>query len=158
VIYTSYFAKIRALPDNIVPISIALKPPAGYNGLQYNALAPSPSILYNWKQDHNENEYAIRYREEILSRLTPKQVIADLNELANGKDIALICYEKPSDFCHRHLVAEWLTSNGFCCKEWTNAAPVNINMTGQFTKCSITKDVFTYCTGTSEVINNDNNR
>ena len=33
-------------------------------------------------------------------------------------DIALICYEKPSDFCHRHLVAEWLNQNGFKCEEW----------------------------------------
>lgn len=32
-------------------------------------------------------------------------------------DIALICYEKPSDFCHRHLVAQWLRDNGFGCSE-----------------------------------------
>lgn len=32
--------------------------------------------------------------------------------------IALVCYEKPSDFCHRHLVAQWLSQNGFKCKEW----------------------------------------
>ena len=48
-------------------------------------------------------------------------VIKELNYLVpnvNGKDIALICYEKPSDFCHRHLVAEWLNKNGFKCEEW----------------------------------------
>ena len=27
------------------------------------------------------------------------------------------CYEKPSDFCHRHLVADWLNKNGVECKE-----------------------------------------
>lgn len=32
--------------------------------------------------------------------------------------IALVCYEKPTDFCHRHLVAEWLCKNGFECHEW----------------------------------------
>ena len=34
------------------------------------------------------------------------------------KDVALVCYEKPSDFCHRHLVADWLNKNGFECKEF----------------------------------------
>lgn len=34
--------------------------------------------------------------------------------------IALICYEKPSDFCHRHLVADWLNKNGIPCEEWVN--------------------------------------
>ena len=28
-------------------------------------------------------------------------------------NIALICYEKPSDFCHGHLVSDWLKENGF---------------------------------------------
>lgn len=119
-IYTSYFAKIKALPDNIVPVSISLKPPVGYKGLQYKKLAPSPSILYNWKQDYDKDEYIIRFYKEILNRLTIKQVITELRELCGDKDIALICYEKPEDFCHRHLVAEWLISNGFRCEEWTN--------------------------------------
>lgn len=122
-IYTSYFAKIKSLPDNIIPVSISLKPPAGYNGLQYKTLAPSPSILYNWKQDHDEDEYVIRYHKEILNRLTIKQVITELRELADGKDIALVCYEKPSDFCHRHLVAQWLINNGFRCEEWKEEKP-----------------------------------
>ena len=34
-IYTSYFAKMKDLPDNIVPISIAGKSPDWYNGLEY---------------------------------------------------------------------------------------------------------------------------
>ena len=24
------------------------------------------------------------------------------------KDVVLLCYEKPPQFCHRHLVAKWL--------------------------------------------------
>ena len=51
-------------------------------------------------------------------------VLKDLTDLINsvndhiGKEICLICYEKPSDFCHRHLVADWLNKNGFECKEY----------------------------------------
>lgn len=33
-------------------------------------------------------------------------------------NIVLLCYEKPTDFCHRHLVAQWLIENGFECKEY----------------------------------------
>ena len=36
----------------------------------------------------------------------------------NVPRIALICYEKPTDFCHRHLVADWLNKNGIECEEW----------------------------------------
>lgn len=51
------------------------------------------------------------------------EVILDFSRMAHGfndgeNDIALICYEKPSDFCHRHLVSEWLNQNGFKCEEW----------------------------------------
>lgn len=33
--------------------------------------------------------------------------------------IALICYERPTDFCHRHLVSKWLNENHIECKEFT---------------------------------------
>ena len=37
---------------------------------------------------------------------------------AKSDEFALICYEKPSDFCHRHLVSEWLKERGFDIEEW----------------------------------------
>lgn len=47
---------------------------------------------------------------DILKRIS----IADLKEsfdrvssMHGGVDIALLCYEKPGDFCHRHLFADW---------------------------------------------------
>lgn len=36
-------------------------------------------------------------------------------------NIVLLCYEKPEDFCHRHLVADWLNSSKilpYDIKEW----------------------------------------
>ncbi len=29
----------------------------------------------------------------------------------------LLCYEKPENFCHRHILAEWLRKNGYKCEE-----------------------------------------
>jgi uncharacterized protein YeaO (DUF488 family) len=123
-IYTSYFAKIRKLPDNIVPVSICAKPPKGYQGLQYKKLAPSYDILMRWKENHDNAEYIRRYKEQVLDKLNAVDVILDLSRLVYGfnvgeEDICLVCYEKSEDFCHRHLVVKWLREHGFEAEEWT---------------------------------------
>ena len=61
-IYTSYFANLKNIPDDVIPISII--------------------------------------------------------HLSGGRDIVLVCYEGPSKFCHRHLVAEWLNKYGYDVEEW----------------------------------------
>jgi len=74
-----------------------------------------------WKKNRDNDYYIEHFQKEVLDGLDATTVNKELNNLVpniNGKDIALICYEKPSDFCHRHLVAEWLKQNGFQCEEW----------------------------------------
>lgn len=123
-IYTSYFAKLNSLPKNIIPVSICAKAPNWYKGLQYKKLAPTYNILMKYKQDHDREDYICKFREQILNKLNASEVVFDLGRLADKDstfysfDICLICYEKPSDFCHRHLVSDWLNKAGFECKEW----------------------------------------
>lgn len=120
-IYTSYFAKLKSLPDNIIPISICARAPDWYKGLQYKKLAPKYGFFMEWKKNHDNDYYIEHFRSEVLDCLDAESVIKELDCLIsniNRKDIALICYEKPSDFCHRHLVAEWLRNSGFRCEEW----------------------------------------
>ena len=50
-IYTSYFAKLRSLPENIIPISICGKAPEWYTGLQYKKLAPKYGFFMEWKKE-----------------------------------------------------------------------------------------------------------
>ena len=38
--------------------------------------------------------------------------------LTGGGDFALVRYESPNKFCHRHLVANWLTENGYASREY----------------------------------------
>ena len=46
---------------------------------------------------------------ERLGVLDKESVLKNLEKLAGGREeIALVCYEKPGDFCHRHIVADWL--------------------------------------------------
>ena len=124
-IYTSCFAKLKSLPENIIPISICGKAPEWYQGLQYKKLAPKYDFFMEWKKNH-DNDYYIKYfKEQVLDKLNLLDVMGDLINMTmevknEPKDIALICYEKPSDFCHRHLVSDWLNKNGISCREYVN--------------------------------------
>lgn len=122
-IYTSYFAKLKSLPDNIVPISICGKAPDWYKGLQYKKLAPKYDFFMKWKENHDNDYYIKCFNTQVLDTLKSEVVVAELSKMAgnsnnNFEHICLICYEKPSDFCHRHLVADWLNEEGFKCEEW----------------------------------------
>jgi len=133
VIYTSYFAKIKQLENNnIIPISICGKAPEWYNGLQYKKLAPKYGFFMEWKKNHDNDYYIKCFKEQVLDKLDAEDIVKELDNLllhetaaidykGDCKEIpkiALICYEKSSDFCHRHLVADWLNENGFKCEEW----------------------------------------
>ena len=117
-IYTSYFARIPRLPQDAITISICGKAPDWYHGLQYKKLAPKYDFFIKWKANHDNDYYIKCFNEQVLSVLTAEAVVKELTDRAEGKDIVLLCYEKTGDFCHRHLVAEWLRENGFECEEW----------------------------------------
>ena len=111
---TGYFAKMKTYTDaGFVPVSIAAKAPSWYKGLEYKKLAPKWEFFNEWKNGSHkgDNDYYIQhFKDEVLAPLKPEDVIHELSELAGVKPhkIILLCYEKPGDFCHRHLVADWL--------------------------------------------------
>ena len=117
-ITTSYFANLKEVhSQGLVPIAICAYPPKFFTGLNYYKLSPRPEMLKMapW-------QYKPLFA-EMLNILNPDQVLKDLHTLAEGKDIALICFEKPSDFCHRHLVAKWLQDKtGLTIEELPNKA------------------------------------
>lgn len=122
-IYTSCFSKLELLPENIVPISICGKAPDWYKGLQYKKLAPKYEFFMKWKENHDNDYYIKCFNEQVLSKLNATDVVLDFSRLSYGfnigeDDICLMCYEEPSDFCHRHLVADWFNKNGFRCEEY----------------------------------------
>ena len=119
-IYTSYFANIKHLPLDLKPISIAAKTPAAIKIPQFKLFSPSFDILMNYKSDGDTEKYKQRFMKEILEKQSPVDVVLMLNILSAGKTPCLVCYEKPEDFCHRHLVAEWLKESGFQCEEYEN--------------------------------------
>ncbi|MCL1826791.1 MAG: DUF488 domain-containing protein [Candidatus Cloacimonetes bacterium] len=110
-IYTSYFAKLRKIPDDIVPISICLKPPFWFKGWQYKVLSPNVDIFTEQKANPNPQLYTVRFYAEVLDLLEKQKVLQDLETFGAGQPVVLLCWEKSTSFCHRHLVAAWLNES-----------------------------------------------
>lgn len=74
----------------------------------YPKLAPKKSFWEIWHnnigkipEEENNKYYVEKYWNEVLSKLDPESVYNELNHSI------LLCYEKNTDFCHRHIVAAW---------------------------------------------------
>lgn len=78
-VYTSYFAKLKSLPDNIVPISICAKAPDWYKGLQYKKLAPKYDFFMKWKENHDNDYYTKCFNEQVLNPLFVTRVLRDIH-------------------------------------------------------------------------------
>lgn len=100
---TSYFGNKTATNDPQA-VSIARWPPRWWaSRLRYIALAPSIDLLKRSKAGLPWPEYVAEYQRDVLGKLDPAKVAADL-----GADAILLCWERPGEDCHRRLVAEWL--------------------------------------------------
>lgn len=135
-IYTSYFAKTKELTNNYTSIAICTIVPNWWKGLTYNKVAPPLRLLQVYKDDNNVDYYTQRYTSQVLDKTSPKRVLREIFQLLPSEvqrtlesetsnwwesseyHIVLLCYEKSGDFCHRHLLARWLTENGILVKEW----------------------------------------
>jgi len=123
-IYTSYFAKGKTLrAQGIKMISIALFSPSNIKCSHLMQVAPTYSILYD--KYRTEERYTHRYYHEVLGKLNPQEILNMITTIGQGQDVALCCYEKPGDFCHRHLLAQWLMDNtGVVIEEFGTTKPV----------------------------------
>ena len=100
---TSYFAKSAKNPN---AVAICAQVPGWFTGKQYKKLAPTWDIFNEWKKTGSNEIYTKRYKWAILDQLNPQEVYDEL-----GANAVLLCYEAPNKFCHRHLVAQWLTDS-----------------------------------------------
>lgn len=120
-IYTGYFAKIKEYEKaGLTPIAICGKSPSFFKGQQLKCFAPSWDIFSSWKSGLISNEeYIERFKNEILGTLTIKAKISLKVWFGVNKNVVLLCYEKSDDFCHRHIVAEWIREElKLDCKEF----------------------------------------
>ena len=129
-IYTSYFAATKDFPPNITPVSISRFPPDGYKGKQVTHLAPSEDLLTRAKSGAvTHEEYTAKYSAFLKEKVSERWIKAGLSGMfpktADGKPIwesqtdhaAFVCFEKPGDFCHRHILADHLSGMGIPVEE-----------------------------------------
>jgi len=85
-------------------VSIAAKCPDWYKGREYKKLAPKYWFFKKYKEDGDEEFYTEQYKKEVLDKLDPEVVFNELGETS-----IIICWEPYNKFCHRFIVAEWLS-------------------------------------------------
>lgn len=107
---TSYFFSNKLTKeDNLVSISIS--PPKKImeklpNIYIYSKLCPSWNLVQSYKLGKiNEQRYVELYSSIILNKLSARTVYDELRS-----DAILLCWERPEKFCHRHIVANWLST------------------------------------------------
>jgi len=110
-IYTGNFANVKKYKDaGLFPVSIALSA-RYFSGLSYKSLAPEWSF-----KDEPENLYTPKFLSKI-NKLDKEKIKSDLFGFSGGKDVILLCHEKYGEFCHRHLVNNWIGGKGEFGKE-----------------------------------------
>jgi uncharacterized protein (DUF488 family) len=111
---TSYFSKLNRIS---YPISISRFSPFYYRGKEYLTLAPSVELLTKYKnQLITEKDYTLEFN-KYLNNLNVEKIYIDLFNIFTSNDFTLLCYEKPKEFCHRHLVADWFKKHGYTIEE-----------------------------------------
>ena len=105
VVETGCFAQYKDRDANVVGISRI--PPEWFDGWNWSVLAPSFELLQDYKSGVvDANGYCRRFYRETLSRLDAVDVHRSLLRMECP---VLLCYENEGEFCHRHVVQEWLT-------------------------------------------------
>lgn len=106
-IYTCFFGNYRNFPEDSYIIGVARHSPQDIE--DWVNLAPSVKLLQQYKnKEIDEFIFKIKYLNELYI-LNKKEYIDYLRDLEKKyKNIILCCYEKKEDFCHRHILAEWL--------------------------------------------------
>lgn len=112
-IYTSYFASPKLRNIECTKIGIVAIPPKWFTGVNLNSLAPSLELLYWYKdaiKSHNNlGEIYKYYTNDYISKLEQLNLTPIVEYFKTfSNDVVLLCYERPKEFCHRHLLATYL--------------------------------------------------
>lgn len=119
-IYTSYYGNAKELEKNgIEIISVSRGKPKWFQGRSIDSLAPTWNMLSMSDEDYN-----VAY-ERILKRNNAKDIV---DFLGKG-DVALCCWEKDKNDCHRSKIAEWLKGFGYAVEEF-NSEPIQLSLFG----------------------------
>ena len=107
-IYTGYYGGITRIVGDIAKVQVSNSAPVSVD-IKFEKAIPDWAFIVKPYKDGliTKEEYEQRYtlqldkfRENILG------VIKYFS--GTDKDYILLCYEKPGDFCHRHILADYI--------------------------------------------------
>lgn len=111
-IYTSYYGQLKNLVQHgIEPIAISRGVPTGFAGRRVMVLAPTWAMLKMSDEDYD------KCYENILAHINRDALVEDLAK-GGDHDVALLCWEKDINDCHRKRVGEWLREGGYEVEEF----------------------------------------
>ena len=106
-IFTGNYEECKA--GNLISISGDRGRKVGYTGKAITKLAPKRAFWDIWynnigkiPEEENIRYYIEEYYKQVLSKVDIEELLKD------EKDPILLCYEKGQDFCHRHVLAEYI--------------------------------------------------
>ena len=106
-IFTGNYDECKA--GNLISISGDRGKSVGFVGKAIPQLAPKRKFWTIWhdnigkiSDEANTRYYIQEYYRQVLSRLNLDELLSE------EKDPILLCYEKGQEFCHRHVLAEFI--------------------------------------------------
>ena len=106
-IYTGNYEECKA--GNLISISGDRGKKVGFEGKAIPQFAPKKGFWTTFDnnigkipEEENIRYYIEEYYKQVLSKVDIKDLLKD------EKDPILLCYEKGQDFCHRHVLAEYI--------------------------------------------------
>ena len=106
-IFTGNYDECKA--GNLISISGDRGKSVGFEGKAIPQLAPKRKFWTIWhnnigkiSDEANTRYYIQEYYRQVLSRLNLDELLSE------EKDPILLCYEKGQEFCHRHVLAEYI--------------------------------------------------
>lgn len=113
-IYTSYYG-FRHLNRNrhyLVQVSNSTPPGVTPDFVFHEAIPSWRTIVNPYKEGLlSQEQYTELYLRELAQQYVTGRITAVLKriiELAGDRDVVLLCYEKPSSFCHRLILGQWI--------------------------------------------------
>ena len=121
--YTSYYGNYKKY-KNCYRIAISRTFPDNSYDEKIIQLAPTKDILIDYRDNGLSKEhYTLRYIDQLdnlRSCGTLDDIVKYLRFLTFDivSDVVFLCYEKSDDFCHRHILADYLNKHyDFCIRE-----------------------------------------
>jgi len=115
--FTSYYANISNIPVDYVLVSVSGDIPEQLEqkmDIHDKRLSPSVDFFKEYKSSSKgkarEKIFVQKFKDEVLADISITDILKEWSdECGLRKTYVLLCYEKPEDFCHRHIVSEYLS-------------------------------------------------